>query len=298
MGFPPTYVKVVEALLELYSTYRRPIKSKEIAAKLNMNEGTVRNIMVALKAMNIVESKTGPYGGFIPSQKASEFVKSPIAVNPISDIAQIYINGSPGNLYATSIELINVYNPYMTKAVIKVLGNIKAIKPGDNVRIGPTMNARVIIEGVVLESNQLSKEVTIVVKKMLAIPKIKVIDVMTKDLIFIREDEKLAAAARVMAEKRIRALPVINENGDLVGLITTVEVARAYSEGKLDLKVKDLMRRDIPVVDWDSDIYDAMRLMLSYNIGRLIVLDQKRKPIGIVTRTDLLKYLAPIGNAL
>jgi Predicted transcriptional regulator, contains C-terminal CBS domains len=55
MSFPPTYMRVVETLLELYNVHKRPIKSKEIANRLGMNEGTVRNIMVALKAMNLVD---------------------------------------------------------------------------------------------------------------------------------------------------------------------------------------------------------------------------------------------------
>ena len=295
MSFPPTYMRVVETLLELYNVHKRPIKSKEIANRLGMNEGTVRNIMVALKAMNLVDSKTGPYGGFIPSQKAIEFVKSPMVVNPVNDIAQIYINGKPLNIYATSIELVNIYNPYMSKAIIKVLGNIKAIHPGDNVRIGPTVNARVIIEGVVLEDNSLSKEVVIVVKKLLAIPKIKVVDIMTKELAVVNYNEPLLTVAKVIAERKIRALPVVNDNGELVGLITSSDVAKAFSDGAFKALVKDYMRHEVPIISWDRDIYDAMRLMMSYNIGRLIVVNQEQKPVGIVTRTDILRYLAPLG---
>lgn len=295
MSFPQAYMRVVEALLELYNMYKRPIKSKEIADKLNMNEGTIRNIMIALKAMNLVDSKTGPYGGFIPSQKAIEFVKSPMIVNPVNDIAQIYVNGKPLNIYATSIELINIFNPYMSKAVVKVLGNIKLVHPGDNVRIGPTANARVIIEGVVLEDNSLSKELVIVIKKLLAIPKIKVVDVMTKELITVNYNEPLESVAKIIAERKIRALPVVGNNGELMGLITSSDIARAFSDGALKALVKDYMRHDVPIISWDRDIYDAMRLMMSYNIGRLIVVNQEQKPVGIVTRTDILRYLAPLG---
>ena len=295
MSFPPTYMRVVETLLELYNMHKRPIKSKEIADRLGMNEGTIRNIMVALKAMNLVDSKTGPYGGFIPSQKAVEFVKSPMAINPVNDIAQIYVNGEPINVYATSIELVNIFNPYMSKAIIKILGNAKAIHPGDNVRIGPTINARIIIEGIVLEDNSLSKELVIVIKKLLAIPKIKVLDVMTKELAVVRYDEPLTSVAKVIADRKIRALPVVNDNGELIGLITSSDLARAFSDGAFTALVKDYMRHEVPIISWDRDIYDAMRLMMTYNIGRLIVINQEQKPVGIVTRTDILRYLAPLG---
>ncbi|WP_291999917.1 CBS domain-containing protein [Caldivirga sp.] len=295
MSFPPTYMRVVETLLELYNMHKRPIKSKEIADRLGMNEGTIRNIMVALKAMNLVDSKTGPYGGFIPSQKAVEFVKSPMVINPVNDIAQIYVNGKPLNVYATGIELVNVFNPYMSKAIIKILGNVKTIHPGDNVRIGPTINARIIVEGIVLEDNPLSKELVIVIKKLLAIPKIKVLDVMTKELAVVKHDEPLTSVAKVIADRKIRALPVVNNNGELMGLITSSDIAKAFSDGAFTALVKDYMRHEVPIISWDRDIYDAMRLMMSYNIGRLIVINQEQKPVGIVTRTDILRYLAPLS---
>ncbi|MGC8570018.1 CBS domain-containing protein [Caldivirga sp.] len=295
MSFPPTYMRVVETLLELYNMHKRPIKSKEIADRLGMNEGTIRNIMVALKAMNLVDSKTGPYGGFIPSQKAVEFVKSPMVINPVNDIAQVYVNGKPLNVYATGIELVNVFNPYMSKAIIKILGNVKTIHPGDNVRIGPTINARIIVEGIVLEDNPLSKELVIVIKKLLAIPKIKVLDVMTKELAVVKHDEPLTSVAKVIADRKIRALPVVNNNGELMGLITSSDIAKAFSDGAFTALVKDYMRHEVPIISWDRDIYDAMRLMMSYNIGRLIVINQEQKPVGIVTRTDILRYLAPLS---
>lgn len=295
MGLPSTYTRVMEALLELYNLYKRPIKSKEIAEKLGMNEGTIRNIMVALKVMNMVDSKTGPYGGFVPSQKALEYIKAPTVINPINDIAQIFVNGKAINAYATNIELVNIFNPYMSKAIVKVLGNIKQIRPGDSIRIGPTTSARIIIEGVVLEDNALSKELTIVIKKLLAIPKISVVNVMTKDLIMAREDEMLIDIAKVFAEKKIRAMPVVNDKGELVGLMTGSDLARAFSNKDFNARVKDYMRHEVPVISWDKDIYDAMRLMLTYNIGRLIVVDKDQRPIGIVTRTDILKYLAPFS---
>jgi predicted transcriptional regulator len=295
MSFPPTYMRVVETLLELYNMHKRPIKSKEIADRLGMNEGTIRNIMVALKAMNLVDSKTGPYGGFIPSQKAVEFVKSPMVINPVNDIAQVYVNGKPLNVYATGIELVNVFNPYMSKAIIKILGNVKTIHPGDNVRIGPTINARIIVEGIVLEDNPLSKELVIVIKKLLAIPKIKVLDVMTKELAVVKHDEPLTSVAKVIADRKIRALPVVNNNGELMGLKTSSDIAKAFSDGAFTALVKDYMRHEVPIISWDRDIYDAMRLMMSYNIGRLIVINQEQKPVGIVTRTDILRYLAPLS---
>ena len=290
---PSTYASILNALVELYMATKRPIKSKDIADKLGINEGTVRNSMVALRAMGYIESKTGPYGGYIPTQKALEYVKMPANTVFALDIAPITINKLPTNLYVTGIELLDVINPFSNRALVRVIGDLRNVRVGDNVRIGPTANSRVIIEGVITEKNEGLRELVVSINKLVAIPKVKVEELMSKNVVTIRQDAPLREAAKVFAERKIRALPVIDDEGRMVGLITSSEVARAFHEGNLDAKVRDYMRRDVPMIDKDSDLYDAMRLMIANKIGRLIVASNG-KPLGIITRTDVLNYLTSL----
>ncbi len=287
---PSTYASILKTLVELYMLYKRPIKSRDIAQRLGINEGTVRNSMVALKAMGYIESRTGPHGGYVPTQKALEYVKAPSS-SLFSDIAPITVNGMTTNLYAIGIELLDVTNPLNNKALVRIIGDLKAITPGDTIKVGPTVNSRVIIEGVVAEKNDELREIVISIHKLIAIPKVKIEEVMSKDVICVRQDESLKNVARIFAERRIRSMPVVDDEGRVIGLITTSEIARAYYEGRLDAMVKDYMRRDVPTIDKESDIYDAMKMMTANKIGRLIVVSNGR-PIGIITRTDILQYLA------
>jgi hypothetical protein len=290
---PPTYASILSALVELYMLNKRPVKSKDIAEKLGINEGTIRNSMVALRAMGYVESRTGPYGGYIPTQKALEYVKTPTGAVFALDIAPITINRVPTNIYVTGIELLDVINPFSNRAIVRVVGELKNVKVGDSVRIGPTVNSRVIIEGIVTEKNEGLRELVISITKLIAIPRVRVEEVMSRNIITIRQDQALRDAARIFAERRIRALPVIDDDGRIVGLITSSEVARAFYEGNLNARVSDYMRRDVPTIDKDDDLYDAMRLMMVHRIGRLIVVSNG-KPLGIITRTDILNYLASL----
>ncbi len=291
---PSTYATILSALVELYNMYRRPIKSREIAEKLNVNEGTIRNIMIALKIMGFIDSKTGPYGGYIPTQKAFEYIKSP-SVSPIAhEIVPIYIGMMPTNLYAASIEVLDLLNPFGNKAIVRVIGDLKSIRIGDKVRIGPSLSTRIMIEGTVVDKSLTSNEIVVQIDRIVVIPRVKISDVMTKNLITIHKDATLREAAALFAEHRIRALPVVDDDGRIIGLITTSDLAVAVSKGDLNSKVGDYMRKEIPVIHIDSDIYDAIRLMLKHKIGRLIVVDSSGKPVGIVTRTDILKYLALI----
>ncbi len=292
---PSTYASILNALVELYMMSKKPVKSRDIAEKLGINEGTVRNSMVALRAMGgYIESKTGPYGGYVPTQKALEYVKMPANTVFALDIAPpISINKLPTNLYVTGIELLDVINPFSNRALVRVIGDMKNIRIGDNVRIGPTANSRVIIEGVITEKNEGLRELVVAINKLIAIPKVKVEMLMSKNVITIRHDSPLKEAAKVFAERKIRALPVIDDEGKIVGLITTSEIARAYYEGNLNARVEDYARRDVPTIDKEADIYDAMRLMTANKIGRLIVVSGG-KPVGIITRTDILQYLASL----
>ncbi|WP_243666686.1 Rrf2 family transcriptional regulator [Vulcanisaeta sp. JCM 16159] len=113
---PSTYASILNALVELYMMSKKPVKSRDIAEKLSINEGTVRNSMVALRAMGYIESKTGPYGGYVPTQKALEYVKMPANTVFALDIAPISINKLPTNLYVTGIELLDVINPFSNRA--------------------------------------------------------------------------------------------------------------------------------------------------------------------------------------
>ena len=61
-----------------------------------------------------------------------------------------------------------------------------------------------------------------------ALEKVKVEEVMTKDVITIREDEPVEEAARIMAEKKVGALPVLNEEGKLCGIITESDIFRTF----------------------------------------------------------------------
>ena len=75
--------EVLEALIRLYEQKRRLIKSKEIAELINRDEGTVRNIILSLKSLGLVESKTGPSGGYMPTLKAYEVMKGAVTQMPV-----------------------------------------------------------------------------------------------------------------------------------------------------------------------------------------------------------------------
>ena len=88
-----------------------------------------------------------------------------------------------------------------------------------------------------------------------------------------------------------RAAPIVDEKGNLVGIVTDYDVMKRAGKSELlkDVKVTKIMTRSPITIDKDESIGKARSLMRKYNIGRLVVLDEEGDPIGIVTEDDILR---------
>jgi CBS domain-containing protein len=120
--------------------------------------------------------------------------------------------------------------------------------------------------------------------------------IMSTDLVTIRPDENLAAARALMHDKRIHHLPVVDEAGDLVGLVTLTNVLAATDSFLRDddsrihakeILVKDMMVTDVATVDEHASLRQAALFLERHRIGCLPVMsDGKLK--GIITDTDFV----------
>jgi predicted transcriptional regulator len=286
-----TQREILLALIELYNKGKKMIKSKEVADMIGKDEGTVRNIILGLKVLGLVESKPGPNGGYIPTLKAYEFIKNP-SISPILDKLSLYRGNVETDIKIENIELLDVTNPSGNKVILKVTGDLRKIKPGDPVRLGPTPYSRLVIDGVVINADDSRKEVLIDVKRMISVPKEKVKNIIGRRLITLKPDMTLKEASMILYKEGIRGAPVLGEGEKVLGIITTADIIKAFFEGKYDAKVSDYMKTDVITIRDEEDVLEAIRKMVIYNVGRLLVVDSMQRVIGIVTRTDILKSIA------
>ncbi len=114
----------------------------------------------------------------------------------------------------------------------------------------------------------------------------KVRDVMTREVVTVKEDRTKQQAARLLSEHRISGLPVVNDASMLVGVVTEYDVIA--KEGR---RVRDIMTRGVISVTEDTDLEEVSRILVHERIKRLPVLDQGRI-IGIISRADLVKEVA------
>lgn len=126
---------------------------------------------------------------------------------------------------------------------------------------------------------------------------------MTRDVISITPEALLPEVGQLMATKRIRHLPVMDQ-GQLVGIITWGDVREAepspaelLEEWELDyiltkVKIRQIMTRKPLTINQDATIVEAADLMLSQKIGGLPVVDDSGKIVGMFTESDMLRTVA------
>ncbi|MDQ1478946.1 MAG: hypothetical protein QOE62_4175 [Actinomycetota bacterium] len=148
----------------------------------------------------------------------------------------------------------------------------------------------------------------------------KVRDVMTTPVVTLRPDEKVEHAADVLAEKNVGALPVVDENGRLLGILRDDDLIASEARvhvptfinflglgmafpGEMkhlerELKkiagatVGDVMQTDPPTVRPDDTLEDVATLMHDRGVNSVPVVDADNKVVGIVARADVVRFIA------
>ncbi len=114
---------------------------------------------------------------------------------------------------------------------------------------------------------------------------------MTEELFTVRPDDLLDLAASIMDWKHVRHVPVEDDKGQIVGLISHRAILREVAKGRSNnddpAAVKDVMKRNPITASPNTKTVDAIRLMRKNKLGCLPVVD-RNKLVGIVTDHDLI----------
>ena len=120
---------------------------------------------------------------------------------------------------------------------------------------------------------------------------------MAKDLFTVRPEDVIDFAASLMNWKHIRHVPVEDDSGNLVGLISSRELLEILAndglKNKDQIAVRDIMKTDITTISPETSSLEALKIMRENNIGCLPVV-KENKLIGIVTVHDFLTVSAKL----
>ncbi|MGJ3246679.1 MAG: CBS domain-containing protein [Elainellaceae cyanobacterium] len=144
-------------------------------------------------------------------------------------------------------------------------------------------------------------------------------DVMTPDPVVVNPETPLREAIQLIAEKRVSGLPVVNSSGKLVGVISETDLmwqetgvrppayimlldSVIYLENPntydrelhkaLGQTVGEVMTKEFITVKPDKPLREAAQMMHERKIQRLLVVNAETKLVGILTRGDIVRFMA------
>lgn len=130
-------------------------------------------------------------------------------------------------------------------------------------------------------------------REQVVLRSLPVAEAMTTELSTIRESTPLKEILSLLTNTTFSTFPVVNERGELFGLITVQDVRGIlYEEGLSDLVVaKELARPATVTLTGDEDLETALKKLVSSDVDILPVVDRRdpRKLVGLLSRRDVLR---------
>jgi len=125
-------------------------------------------------------------------------------------------------------------------------------------------------------------------------------DLMIRDVVVIPVETSMRTAANVLAKNQISGAPVVNAEGHCVGVLSIADFFRGTLNENLEMnpadQVGEHLTTDLVAVDPTTPIRQLTKMMLDADIHRVIVVDDQRRPIGIVSSTDVLAAITSAEN--
>lgn len=153
--------------------------------------------------------------------------------------------------------------------------------------------------------------------------------IMTQPVVTTRPDLPVTEAAKLMLARRLKRLPVVDAQGRLLGMLSRMDVLKtattAYplageaatvppapaaaaevpSPGPAGShngprgrpqRVGDVMNRFVPTVTPDTPLPEVLAALVSTRLNRAVVVDEARRPVGIIVDVDLMQRVTPAAH--
>ncbi|MBI3890716.1 MAG: DUF190 domain-containing protein [Candidatus Wallbacteria bacterium] len=131
-------------------------------------------------------------------------------------------------------------------------------------------------------------------------------DVMTPGPVTVHQKAPLTAVAELMAHRRLKRLPVVDDRGVFVGMISRLDLLRTVTtqfEQKevesrplglaADAPLSRAMRKIVPTVHPETPLPEVLQAVVSTRLNRAVVVDSEQRVVGVVTDQELLDRVTP-----
>ena len=119
-------------------------------------------------------------------------------------------------------------------------------------------------------------------------PEVSARDIMSFPVVMFGQDDKVYEAWEKLRSLGYKGAPVFDDSGELVGMVTVGDLAKALKHDMGHSRVKGYMSSRLVTASPDTPLHALQKIMMDQDKGRIPVLDNG-KLVGLVTRTDVLK---------
>ncbi|MDX1373170.1 MAG: CBS domain-containing protein, partial [Nitrososphaeraceae archaeon] len=120
------------------------------------------------------------------------------------------------------------------------------------------------------------------------ITKIILKDIMSKDLITLKDNATIYDCARKMIDNDISSVIIKNSKGQLTGIVTKTDLVSTFLiQSTASLPISKIMTKKVITVSPDDSIFEIQSILINNKISRLVVVKNK-KPVGIITYRDFV----------
>lgn len=133
--------------------------------------------------------------------------------------------------------------------------------------------------------------------------------IMSTSVVTARADDALVDTARIMLQRQLKRLPVVDEDNHLVGMVSRFDVLRCVRDGYTAdsgpephpagrrrgpvRTIGEIMNPQVPTVQPDAPLPDVLDAVMATRLHRAVVVDERRVPIGMVVDIDLIGRVTP-----
>ena len=111
-------------------------------------------------------------------------------------------------------------------------------------------------------------------------------EVMTRDVVRLHPDMTMLNVLDLFKQHHISGAPV-EANGKLAGIISIEDLIRCLRDGRIDRKVSDYMTSDVITARNTDQVVEALKVFHKSHVGRLPVVDESGKLVGVLTKGDI-----------
>ena len=112
-------------------------------------------------------------------------------------------------------------------------------------------------------------------------------EIMSSPVVVTRKGTQLKHTRELFARKGVHAIPVLREDGEIEGIISSGDVAKTHSD---ETRVEEIMTDMVHVVVKNNRVQDAAKIMLKHNVHHLVVMDDG-DVIGMISSLDIIAAL-------